>query len=269
MKLILNQDDLTEPFTHRLPFLQPQAHSYIISSLQGEMPVVFCREKKKRELIYDLPVIYSRIQQRHQISPGDFPDCGKMQERLMSHDFKFKALNIKLLAGLDQLLSTDIAKLMPLLRLEEEEAADQLLVQGGPFLGAHRGPFMLGSPFHDCRFNGESAQVLDKEWAVLKDKPKYDEIFYSLSPYEGKLSGSKVKGWMMSTGLPSSVLGRIWRLADVDEDGKLDVEEFALAGYLIEVRLEGFGLPHELPANLVPPSKRQFRNSKNTDNDLS
>ncbi|TRY59892.1 hypothetical protein DNTS_008122 [Danionella cerebrum] len=246
-----------------------RAHSYIISSLQGEMPVVFCREKKKRELIYDLPVIYSRIQQRHQISPGDFPDCGKMQERLMSHDFKFKALNIKLLAGLDQLLSTDIAKLMPLLRLEEEEAADQLLVQGGPFLGAHRGPFMLGSPFHDCRFNGESAQVLDKEWAVLKDKPKYDEIFYSLSPYEGKLSGSKVKGWMMSTGLPSSVLGRIWRLADVDEDGKLDVEEFALAGYLIEVRLEGFGLPHELPANLVPPSKRQFRNSKNTDNDLS
>ncbi|XP_050966488.1 EH domain-containing protein 2 [Labeo rohita] len=246
-----------------------RAHAYIISSLKEEMPLVFCREKKKRDLIYDLPIIYSRIQQRYQISPGDFPDCAKMQERLMSHDFKFKGLKPKLLAELDELLNTDIAKLMPLLRQEEEDQAEQLLVQGGLFLGSQRGPFIVGNPFHYSGSNRESEHVSDKEWVVSKDKPKYDEIFYNLSPHEGKLSGTKVKGWMMSTHLPSSVLGRIWRLADVDRDGMLDDEEFALASHLIEVKLEGFGLPHELPAQLVPPSKRRRKNSgtENRNND--
>ncbi|XP_052413023.1 EH domain-containing protein 2 [Carassius gibelio] len=237
-----------------------RAHAYIISSLKEEMPLVFCREKKKRDLIYDLPIIYSRIQQRYQISPGDFPDCAKMQERLMSHDFKFKAFKPKLLAELDELLNTDTAKLMPLLH-QEKETADRLLVQGGPFLGSQMGPFIGGNPFNNYGSNEGNDHVSDEEWVVSKYKPKYDEIFYSLSPHEGKLSGSKVKGWMMSTHLPSSVLGRIWKLADVDRDGMLDDEEFALAGHLIEVKLEGFGLPHELPAQLVPPSKRQHKNS--------
>lgn len=243
-----------------------RAHAYIISCLKDEMPVVFCRGKKRRDLIYDLPTIYSRIQQRYQISPGDFPDCAKMQERLMSHDFKFKGLKPKLLAGLDELLNTDIAKLMPLLRQEEEEAADQLLIQGGP-LGSHRGPFILGNPFHHSGSNGEINQASNDEWVVSKDKAKYDEIFYNLSPHEGKLTGTKVKEWMLRTHLPSSVLGRIWKLADVDCDGKLDDEEFALAGHLIEVKLEGFGLPHELPTHLLPPSKRHRKNSEITDDD--
>ncbi|XP_073696042.1 EH domain-containing protein 2 [Garra rufa] len=246
-----------------------RAHAYIISSLKEEMPLLFCKEKKKRDLIYDLPIIYSRIQQRYQISPGDFPDCAKMQERLMSHDFKFKSLKPKLLAGLDEFLNPDIAKLMPLLSQEEQDQAEQLLVQGGLFLGTQRGPFIVGNPFHYSGSSGERDHISDEEWVVSKDKQKYDEIFYKLSPHEGKLSGSKVKGWMMTTRLPSSVLGRIWRLADVDCDGMLDDEEFALAGHLIEVKLEGFGLPHELPAKLVPPSKRRHKSSgtENKDND--
>ncbi|XP_051520345.1 EH domain-containing protein 2 [Myxocyprinus asiaticus] len=246
-----------------------RAHAYIISCLKEEMPLVFCRDKKKRDLIYDLPMIFSRIQQRHQISPGDFPDCAKMQERLMSYDFaKFKGLKPKLLTGLDELLNTDIAKLMPLLHQEEQEAAEQLVVQGGAFLGTNRGPFIEGNPFHHCGSNGESDHVSDEEWVVSKDKPKFDELFYNLSPHEGKLSGTKVKDWMMSTHLPSSVLGRIWKLSDVDCDGMLDDEEFALANHLIEIKLEGFGLPHELPAHLVPPSKRRRKRSdtENRDN---
>lgn len=178
----------------------------------------------------------------------------------MSHDFtKFKALKPKLLAGLDELLNIDIAKLMPLLRQEEQEAADQLVVQGGPFLhGTNRGPFTIGNPFDHYGPDRESHHVSeDEEWVVSRDKSKHDEIFYNLSPHEGKLSGTKVKDWMMRTRLPSSVLARIWKLSDVDCDGMLDDEEFALASHLIEVKLEGFGLPRELPAHLVPPSKRR------------
>uniref|UniRef100_A0A803WG70 EH domain-containing protein n=1 Tax=Ficedula albicollis TaxID=59894 RepID=A0A803WG70_FICAL len=95
----------------------------------------------------------------------------------------------------------------------------------------------------------------------MKDKAKYDEIFYGLAPDGGKLSGRRAKGWMVASNLPSSVLGRIWQLSDVDRDGMLDHEEFALAGHLIGAKLEGRGLPADLPPRLVPPSKRRHKGS--------
>lgn len=61
---------------------------------------------------------------------------------------------------------------------------------------------------------------------------------------------------MVKSKLPNNVLGRIWKLSDIDKDGFLDSEEFALAMHLIHVKLEGYDLPAELPDHLVPPSKR-------------
>ncbi|AWO98640.1 putative glioma tumor suppressor candidate region 1 protein isoform 2 [Scophthalmus maximus] len=236
-----------------------RVHAHIISYLKQEMPSVFRKDYKKKNLIYQLPVIFSKIQLQHNISAGDFPDCAKMQEQLNVHDFtKFKTLKPNLMAALDELLSADIATLMPLLRQEELEAGDQLGVQGGAFVGTRGGPFGEGDPF--AEHNGENCEEED-DWVVTKDKPKYDEIFYNLAPDEGKLSGHKAKDWMVSSRLPNSVLGRIWKLSDVDRDGMLDDEEFALASHLIEVKLEGHGLPPELPSRLVPPSKRRQKGS--------
>lgn len=62
---------------------------------------------------------------------------------------------------------------------------------------------------------------------------------------------------MIKSKLPNSVLSKIWKLSDLDKDDMLDSEEFALAMYLIKIKLEGNNLPNELPAHLVPPSKRQ------------
>lgn len=45
------------------------------------MPSVFGKENKKKQLILKLPVIFAKIQLEHHISPGDFPDCQKMQVR--------------------------------------------------------------------------------------------------------------------------------------------------------------------------------------------
>lgn len=44
--------------------------------------------------------------------------------------------------------------------------------------------------------------------------------------------------------LPSGVLHRVWNLADVDRDGKLDIYEFALAMHFVRMRLDGHTLPH-------------------------
>lgn len=59
--------------------LATQVHAYIISSLKKDMPSVFGKENKKKELIASLGDIYKRIEREHQISPGDFPNLKKMQ----------------------------------------------------------------------------------------------------------------------------------------------------------------------------------------------
>jgi Cytoskeletal-regulatory complex EF hand len=38
----------------------------------------------------------------------------------------------------------------------------------------------------------------------------------------------------------------------------MDADEFALAMHLINIKLDGHELPTELPAHLVPPSKREY-----------
>lgn len=64
------------------------------------------------------------------------------------------------------------------------------------------------------------------------------------------------KSEMVKSKLPNSVLSKIWKLADVDKDGMLDNEEFALAMHLINIKIDGNDLPSELPSHLLPPSKR-------------
>ncbi|XP_061467327.1 EH domain-containing protein 4 isoform X2 [Rhineura floridana] len=228
-----------------------QVHSYIISHLKKEMPSVFGKENKKRELINKLPEIYIQLQQQYQISAGDFPEVKKMQEQLENYDFsKFHSLKPKLIEAVDNMLANKVAFLMNLVSQEERSMPAQK-VQGGAFEGTTAGPFDQGY--------GEGAKegADEEEWIVAKDKPAYDEIFYTLSPVNGRVSGANAKKEMLTSKLPNSVLGKIWKLADCDNDGMLDEEEFALAKHLIKIKLEGYELPGSLPVHLVPPSHRK------------
>ena len=52
-------------------------------------------------------------------------------------------------------------------------------------------------------------------------------------------------------------LYKVWQLADIDADGKLDSDEFAVLMFLVQaVKESGTPLPDTLPPDLVPPSKR-------------
>uniref|UniRef100_A0A2I3GQV1 EH domain containing 4 n=1 Tax=Nomascus leucogenys TaxID=61853 RepID=A0A2I3GQV1_NOMLE len=228
-----------------------KVHAYIISYLKKEMPSVFGKENKKRELISRLPEIYIQLQREYQISAGDFPEVKAMQEQLENYDFtKFHSLKPKLIEAVDNMLSNKISPLMNLISQEETSTPTQL-VQGGAFDGTTEGPFNQGY--------GEGAKegADEEEWVVAKDKPVYDELFYTLSPINGKISGVNAKKEMVTSKLPNSVLGKIWKLADCDCDGMLDEEEFALAKHLIKIKLDGYELPSSLPPHLVPPSHRK------------
>ena len=63
--------------------------------------------------------------------------------------------------------------------------------------------------------------------------------------------------------MSSHVLGKVWRLADHDDDGMLNSEEFALAMHLIKVKCEGHNLPDKLPGHLVPPGQRLDQHKDN------
>ena len=63
----------------------------------------------------------------------------------------------------------------------------------------------------------------------------------------------------MKSKLPKSTLAKIWTLSDIDKDGQLDEEEYALAMYLIDIKLkDDDDVPTTLPDHLVPPSKRKL-----------
>lgn len=233
--------------------LNSQVHAYIISHLKKEMPSMFGKEAKKKELINNLDQIYGQIQREHQISPGDFPDINRMKEQLQHHDFtKFQPLKPKLLSVVDKMLAEDIAHMMELIPLEEKQRSDEPAVQGGAFDGVSETPFGVGAGEGIDKGRGE------EEWVVSQDRYKYDEAFQQLNPINGKVTGASAKQHMVKSGLPNSVLGKIWRLADIDKDGMLDADEFALSKHLISIKLEGHDLPTELPDHLIPPSKKGF-----------
>ena len=169
----------------------------------------------------------------------------------MHHDFtKFHSLKPKLIDAVDRMLAEDIARLMDMVPHEEVTHAAAHKIQGGVFQGSVESPFGFG------RGEGVDKGRGEVEWVVGKDRFKYDEVFEGLHPIDGKISGAAAKQEMVKSRLPNTTLGKIWKLADVDKDGMLDGDEFALAMHLINVKLDGHDLPTDLPEHLLPPSKR-------------
>ncbi|XP_029905000.1 epidermal growth factor receptor substrate 15-like 1 isoform X5 [Myripristis murdjan] len=98
----------------------------------------------------------------------------------------------------------------------------------------------------------------EPHWAVRpEEKSKFDGIFESLVPVNGLLSGEKVKPVLINSKLPLDVLGKVWDLSDIDKDGHLDKDEFAVAMHLVYRALEKEPVPALLPSSLIPPSKRK------------
>lgn len=232
-----------------------KVHAFVIAELKNQMPAVFGKDKKKEQLLKNLADVYMKIQKEHNISPGDFPPVLKFKEQLRKYDFsKFHPLRLKLIESLDRMLANDIPRLMGMIPAEaDSNYGDQASVKGGAFAVSHS----TNNPFASGACQGLALGAETDNWVVEEFKEEYDILFQSLGPKGGKINGAVAKREMVKSKLQNTVLGKIWTLSDIDRDGQLDKDEFALAMYLIKVKLDDDDdLPDELPIHLIPPSKR-------------
>lgn len=77
------------------------------------MPALMGKEKKQQKLINDLPNVFRTILKTYNLAPGDFPDIAHFSEKLKEMKFsEFSTLSKKQMDDLDEVLNTEIPKLM-------------------------------------------------------------------------------------------------------------------------------------------------------------
>ncbi|KAI9871597.1 MAG: hypothetical protein M1830_002706, partial [Pleopsidium flavum] len=108
-----------------------------------------------------------------------------------------------------------------------------------------------------------SAQVTGNDWAISpQDKVQFDNIYTSVDKANrGFITGDQAVTFFSNSRLPEDILAQIWDMADINSEGKLNRDEFAVAMYLIRQqrgKRDGRSvLPSTLPPNLIPPSMRR------------
>ncbi|KAI9492390.1 hypothetical protein BDB00DRAFT_828801 [Zychaea mexicana] len=93
-------------------------------------------------------------------------------------------------------------------------------------------------------------------WDVTpQEKSQYDIFFNQIDTKRiGAVHGNEAVEFFKNSRLPDTDLARVWDLADLEQNGQLTRDEFAVAMHLIQSRLAGNPLPNVLPRSLIPPS---------------
>jgi len=210
-----------------------RVHAIILSHLKSKMPALFGKESKQNELLNNLDVEFEEIQKNYKIPAGDFPDVEKYRQKLIDKTFSnFPKHSERLMNVMEDVLTRDLPMLMNTIS-----------------------PIKI----RDVSLNPFDSQNVD--WVVNpSDKLVYDNIFRTLGLEGGKLSGMKAKRVLTDTGIQKQNLRSIWELSDMDQDGALDSDEFALAMYLCDIVKKGKQIPQQLPMEYIPPSKREKYN---------
>jgi epidermal growth factor receptor substrate 15 len=100
------------------------------------------------------------------------------------------------------------------------------------------------------------------DWLVTPaDKVRFDQLYDELDKTKrGFISGEDAVPFFSQSNLSEDALAQIWDLADINSEGRLTKDEFAVAMYLIrQQRGKPAGantLPATLPPALIPPSLR-------------
>ncbi|KAH7040681.1 uncharacterized protein B0I36DRAFT_311243 [Microdochium trichocladiopsis] len=118
----------------------------------------------------------------------------------------------------------------------------------------------LGRPPMSPQGTGIAQQTTGSDWLVTPvDKARFDQFYVDLDKTnKGFITGEEAVPFLSQSGLTEDALAQIWDLADINSEGRLTKETFAVAMYLIRQHRSrrDAPLPTSIPPNLVPPSMR-------------
>ncbi|KAJ3149400.1 hypothetical protein HDU89_003762 [Geranomyces variabilis] len=224
-----------------------KVHALIVSHLRNEMPGFFGKKDKQDGLIANLESEFMKLERLHGLVPGDFPDPDKFRETLSMFKIeRFPKMDKKMMALCDEALSVDFPKLMHQYPQSQPQIA---AAERNPFEAATGSPGAAGYPAAD----GASEEL----WIYDQiDRKKFVDQFRAVTGPDGKVSGATARPLLEATGVETSQLAKVWRLADWTKDGYLDMDEFVVAMHLCNIVNKGWAqLPEVLPPTLKPQRK--------------
>ncbi|KAJ0304260.1 hypothetical protein COL516b_006151 [Colletotrichum fioriniae] len=122
--------------------------------------------------------------------------------------------------------------------------------------------YRAGSPLGRPPITAQTTGAPASDWLVTPDdKQRFDVLYNDLDKTQkGFITGEEAVPFLSQSNLPEDALAQIWDLADINSEGRLNRDTFAVAMYLIRqqrTRRDGtVSLPASLPPNLIPPSLR-------------
>ncbi|ELP94307.1 EH domain containing protein, putative [Entamoeba invadens IP1] len=202
-----------------------KTNAYLVSYLRDQMPT-FGKEKKKAELIAGMNDVFNAVMIKYQLTAGDFPPIEVYKERLQNVDFaKFPKLDMKLLAAVDEVLSTDVPTLLKKFPMTEDKP--------------HSNPFEAATGYE------KAVEIL----SITEDEEiTYEKEFDKLpKDSTGRAEGSDCLKPLSASGASKKDLRKIWTLADSGRNGSLNAHQYIFAKALVRCLLESGNYPENLP----------------------
>jgi len=221
-----------------------KVHLLIIQHLRAQFGW-FGKSKTQTKVLANLGAMFREIATKNNLNLSDFPHPNKFRQQIEKFPInKFPKIKKKDIPTLDHILNVEVPKLMEVMptTADGDECADAAV---NPFAGT--------GEEKDAAVSSSQGWIVD---SVMK--ASYDVKFHALELIGGKASGMQVMSTMLQSGLQRDTLKAVWDLADIDRDGKMDHEEFALCLYLLDHVNKGLRLPPTLPVRMVPPGKRNL-----------
>ena len=214
---------------------QARAHAYLLTHLNAQLPALWGRTSAQKRMVEDLEIHVNEVCEKFAVNQGDFPPFELLKEKLPSFDFTtIGKLRDKDLKALEVALNEEIPRLLLALTKEDDENGDSI--------------GFLDDVTHASPFTQESSYREQNVFTRIPNPDEYVSDFQSIGPDEdGRITGLQAKENLVKSNLPSTVLHKIWSLADINKDGFLDLFEYATARELIRIKLEGWSLPRDIP----------------------
>jgi EH domain-containing protein 1 len=204
--------------------------------------------------------VFRTVMKKYNLAPGDFPDLPDMQAKLKEFDFsKFQVIKQKYIDDAEHVMSTEFPRLMEALpRSLDSYASTAPPPNSVPVIfDAPKPPvpaFAMEDDSNPWGADEPSGKGSGSGWALSEYVPQYKPQFDTIQT-NGKVSGAAAKKVLSSSGVPTTALRDIWNLSDIDSDGQLDLNEFVVAMFLIDMVKQGHSVPAALDPEMVPPGK--------------